>query len=623
MATELGKAYVQIIPSARGISRAITDELAPESESAGRTAGNKIVSAVKGAITVAAIGKFFGESLKEGAALQQSLGGVETLFKDHADKVISNANRAYETAGLSANEYMENVTSFSASLLQSVAWDTDKAADIADMAMIDTSDNANKFGTDMRDIQNAYQGFAKQNFTMLDNLKLGYGGTKTEMERLLKDAQKLSGVEYSIDSLADMYNAIHVIQKEMEVTVTTALEASETFSGSFNAMKSAAKNALGALALGENIAPALSGLAKTVSTFLFDNFLPMVLTIIKSLIPAIGELLITGVPQLIEAGFGMIQSISDGLTTGFPEALDNMGLLLEDILSKLFDAIPELIDRGFKLISGLAKGLIDNLPAVGESMTKILSKLLQLIIDKAPDILKSGIELIGELAMGLWNNLPHIISTIGNILTNLVRTIRENLPEFLQKGLELVWELAKGLVKAIPDIVAKIPSLIWAIVRSIGGMIGEFVGIGGDIVRGLWRGIASVKDWILSKIRGFTSSIVSGIKGFFGISSPSKVFAEVGRQLNEGLAMGITDNTKPIMNAIDDVAKLTTQGFESEVSVSATIPKTIRGLSSELGISTPTQPAYFTLNLSGHRFQAFVDDITKLQDRETELQLSY
>lgn len=275
MATELGKAYVQIIPSSKGISGSISKELSGEATSAGKVAGGNIVSSIKKIIVAAGIGKAIAATITEGGNLEQSIGGIETLFKDDADKVRKYANEAYKTVGVSANDYMENVTSFSASLLQSMGGDTEKAAEVANMAMVDMGDNANKMGTDMRDIQNAYQGFAKGNYTMLDNLKLGYGGTKTEMERLLADAQKLTGVEYNLDNLDDVYTAINAIQQEIGITGTTALEAGETVQGSFSAMKSAFTNVLGALAIGENLDGSLSALAQTISTFLFDNLLPM------------------------------------------------------------------------------------------------------------------------------------------------------------------------------------------------------------------------------------------------------------------------------------------------------------------------------------------------------------
>ena len=277
MATDLGKAYVQIMPSAKGIKGSIQKTLDPEAQTAGKSAGSKLGSALKvGAVAaVAGLGVIIGKAISEGGSLEQSIGGVETLFKKHADVVQRHAANAYRTVGVSANEYMENVTSFSASLLQSMGGDTEEAAKVAHMAMVDMGDNANKMGTDMRDIQNAYQGFAKENYTMLDNLKLGYGGTKSEMERLLADAQKLTGVKYDINNLDDVYMAIHAVQEELGITGTTALEAEETITGSFAAMQASFANLLGNIAIGADIDENLQSLAQTISTFLFGNLLPM------------------------------------------------------------------------------------------------------------------------------------------------------------------------------------------------------------------------------------------------------------------------------------------------------------------------------------------------------------
>ena len=301
MATELAKAYVGIIPSAEGITGNLAKVLEPEAESAGEKSGaslgGRLVSTLKGVMATAALGKALTDTLTEGGALEQSLGGVETLFKDNADTVKAYAQNAWQTAGLSANDYMETVTGFSASLLQGLGGDTATAAEVANMALTDMSDNANKMGTNMQDIQNAYQGFAKQNYTMLDNLKLGYGGTKTEMQRLLADAQKITGVKYDLDSLADVYTAIHVIQggvdelngglgdvnKGLGITGTTAMEAYTTLAGSLAAMQASFKNVLGALTLGQDLQPSLDALAQSVVTFLTGNLLPDIWNILSAL----------------------------------------------------------------------------------------------------------------------------------------------------------------------------------------------------------------------------------------------------------------------------------------------------------------------------------------------------
>ncbi|MCD7909516.1 MAG: hypothetical protein LUH04_17905 [Clostridium sp.] len=332
MGTELAKAYVQIIPSATGIKAQLEDILGDEvggaGGSAGETLGSRLVSTAKKIIAAAGLGEALKSALTEGAALEQSIGGIETLFKDSADTVKQYAENAYQTAGLSANDYMETVTSFAASLLSSLGNDTDAAAGKANMALTDMSDNANKMGTSMEDIQNAYQGFAKQNYTMLDNLKLGYGGTQSEMKRLLEDAQAISGVEYDISSYADIVDAIHVIQTEMGITGTTASEAATTFSGSLASMKAAAKNVLGYLALGEDIQPSLDALSSTVYTFVVGNFIPMVGNVLSGLpqvVLSLGGDLFSAVstllPQATSAGVDIINNIASGLASGIPAFL--------------------------------------------------------------------------------------------------------------------------------------------------------------------------------------------------------------------------------------------------------------------------------------------------------------
>ena len=340
MPADLGTAYVQIVPSAEGIDSNLKKVLDPPLDDAGtsggETLGRKLFSKFKKVMMAAGIGKVVKESLVAGGALEQSLGGVETLFKENADIVKEYARDAFESCGLSANQYMEQATSFSASLLQSLDGDTEKAAKYAQKAMVDMSDNANKFGTDMGLIQNAYQGFAKGNYTMLDNLKLGYGGTKEEMERLIQDANRVKEAngemaDLSIESFADIVEAVHTIQTEMGVTGTTAKEASTTLIGSFNAMKAAAQNVLGNLALGESIIPSLNALVETVSTFVFGNLLPMIGNIFGQVFTLITE---QG-PQMALNGMKLLAEFSKGFVQGIPDLL-NKALDMLQKLSKIF-----------------------------------------------------------------------------------------------------------------------------------------------------------------------------------------------------------------------------------------------------------------------------------------------
>ena len=340
MPANVATAYVQIIPSAQGIGGGIAQALGGDAAAAGAGAsiGGKLVGALKGVIAAAGLGAALGKALTEGAALEQSLGGVETLFKDSADQVIAAADNAYRTAGVSANKYMEQVTSFSATLLQGLGGDTAAAAGYADKAIVQMADNANKMGTDIASIQYAYQGFAKDNYTMLDNLKLGYGGTQAEMARLINDSGVLGdSIEVTAETVNDVpfdkiIDAIGVIQDDLGITGTTAQEAATTLSGSFASMQAAASNVLADLTLGRDIGPALEGLAQTVSTFLVGNLLPAVwnilsalpgalVTFVQSLGPQLAAGLSTLVPQMMTTGAQMLQSLSAGLVQGIPNFL--------------------------------------------------------------------------------------------------------------------------------------------------------------------------------------------------------------------------------------------------------------------------------------------------------------
>ena len=407
MATEIAQAYVQLIPSARGITGKIQSILDPEASSAGQSAGqslgSSLVSVMTKVIAAAGIGKAFSAAISEGAALQQSLGGIETLFKGSADKVKEYANEAYKTTGLSANAYMENVTGFSASLLQSLGGDTNKAAETANMAMIDMSDNANKMGTSMGSIQLAYQGFAKQNYTMLDNLKLGYGGTKQEMERLLNDAQKLTGVKYDINNLSDVYNAIHAIQENLDITGTTAREAATTFTGSFESMKAAAQNVLGKLTLGEDILPSLHALLKTTSTFLFDNFLPMVGNIFSGL----GLVLTEGISQIASQLFG------DAFGSAVYSQLSRVTGIFQTFFDMIFGSLSKQDNIDILTMLGFSEGaanqivnIADNIRVTFENIGVVAGNVASIVVDFVGDLLgikdgEQGVNLLGFAFEGI------------------------------------------------------------------------------------------------------------------------------------------------------------------------------------------------------------------------------
>lgn len=516
MATELGQAYVQIMPSAKGISGMIQKQLNPEADSAGESVGSRIGAGFKVALAASAAAagavmvKTISTSLAEGSKLQQSLGGIETLFKGSADKVKQYANQAYRTSGLSANEYMENVTSFSASLLQSVGGNTAKAADSANMAMVDMSDNANKMGTNIGDIQNAYQGFAKQNYTMLDNLKLGYGGTGDEMKRLLKDAQKITGVKYNISNLNDVYSAIHAIQGKLNITGTTAREAATTFSGSFDSMKSAAQNVMGKLSLGMDIGPDLKALAQTTSTFLFQNFIPMVGNIIKGIPGAVSGFISAAGPAMMAQGKQLFTSLTAGMSGGDMSAITAsftgiINTVKTTFASLDFSGITALgqqilpaLQLGFQTFMGIAGPAINGVVTAFGNLWNAAQPIVAIIAQN----LAPTFQILGGYLGGVFSGVMTGISTVFNVLASVLRFIKPLL-DLLSQGLHAIAPAAT------------------VVATWIGKLAGLFGGLGGaasslrSLATSAWNGIKSAVMVAGSGIKA-TIAIIKGIFSSLG-----------------------------------------------------------------------------------------------------------
>lgn len=547
MATELAKAYVQIVPSAQGIKGSITSVLSPEADSAGKKAGTGIAGAIKKAIATAGIGIALKKAITEGAALEQSTGGIETLFKDSADTMKKYAQEAYKTAGVSANSYMEQATSFSASLLQSVSGDTKAAANAANQAIIDMADNSNKMGTSLQDIQNAYQGFAKQNYTMLDNLKLGYGGTKTEMERLLADAQKLSGVKYDISNLSDVYEAIHVIQNSLGITGTTAVEAASTLSGSFASMKAAFNNFIGYLVIGEDIKPYIKQLVQTAATFLFNNLLPAIGNIITSLPSALVTFVTTALPIITEQGKRMIDAVISGINGGFPS----------------------MIGSGAEGVTNFITGMVNNLPNVITGIGDIITNLLEAILDAMPEFLAKGAEIIQNLVSGITSKLPDIVTSAINIITKIASTIIKNLPQIISGGIKIISSLLAGIIKAIPALVAGLPKVAKAITSYFGKI--NWGSVGKAIISGIAKGIIGAISILKDAVVSAAKSALNGIKSFLGINSPSRVFRDqVGKMMGLGIAEGITGEENAVNEAVKRLtsASVTTGKIDTSYNTS-------------------------------------------------------
>jgi phage-related protein len=567
MGTELAKAYVQIVPSAKGISGSISKELGGEASVAGSSSGESfagnMLGKVKQLIAVAGIGKVFSETISEGADLEQSLGGIETLFKESADKVKENAAKAYQTAGMSANEYMELTTSFSASLLSSLSNDTSKAADVADMAMTDMSDNANKMGTDMESIKNAYQGFAKQNYTMLDNLKLGYGGTKEEMQRLLTDAQKISGVKYDINNLSDVYNAIHVIQGQLDITGTTAKEASTTISGSLGSMKAAFKNVLGQITLGMDVGPALSALATTTTTFLVGNLLPAIWNILSGLPMA----LVTFIQTLIAAVTQFIPGILTAIQTGLPQLYEMANEILIQFTTAIQTNLPALLQQGVDIVTNIVNGILQNIPQMITMAGAAIANFENAIWSALPTVLTAGAQLLINLVNGIIQSLPGIVTAAAQAVTKMVVTIGQHLPEVLQTGIEIIGKLAAGLIRAIPTLLSELPQIIKGIVNAFIEV--DWLSIGINIIKGIGKGLANAGHMLWDAVKDILGNFKDKVLGFFGIHSPSRWGAYVGEMIDLGMARGLINNSKPISDAVNMMQEVVKTPLESSASVSS------------------------------------------------------
>lgn len=524
---EVARAYVTIIPktdgSANSVIKSIVDPAAKGASNAGQSAGRNFAGMFKKVIAAAGIGAALKKTIDEGAKLEQSIGGIETLFgtggktieqfaKDAGKSVaevtkeynalekaqteaLTNASKAYQTAGLSANDYMETVTSFAASLKASGLSELE-AAKAADAAVIAMSDNANKMGTDMSLIQNAYQGFAKQNYTMLDNLKLGYGGTKTEMERLLSDAEKLSGQKYDISNLNDVYSAIQVIQDNLGITGTTAKEAATTLSGSFASMSAAAKNLMGNLALGQDVGPAMQALVESSVTYL-GNLIPAIWNVLKNIPTAISTALSTALPIIGEKGTEFIKALTDGINTKVPELAAKLPGMITTALNSLTSSLPAIAAKGGELLKGLGSAIVANAPLLASAAAKAISELGSYLSDNLPQIAEKGGELLGELAKGIITHLPEIASTVVKIGAFLASNLGKLVATMIKSGLSLIKGVASGITSGI----------------------GSAVGSAMDKVKSaITKPIETAKE----TIRG----ILDKIKGFFPLSI-GKIFSNL------------------------------------------------------------------------------------------------
>ena len=615
----------------------------------------KLAAGVVITIGIQKAGELLKTALFSGADLEQSIGGVETLFKNSADIVKQNADRAFATAGVSANSYMEQVTSFSASLLHSLGGDTKKAAAVADQAIIDMADNSNKFGTDIAAIQNAYQGFAKQNYTMLDNLKLGYGGTKTEMERLLKDAEQLSGQKYDIDNLADVYEAIHQIQENLDVTGTTAKEAATTFTGSFNQMKAAAQNFLGNIAIGGDVKKSLTDLISSTITFVAGNAIPMLINVFSALPGAIKDGIAQSRAQLADAGKNIIENIKSGMSfadafknfktpkigvdssgmgksmgsissvVGLLKSLSGLGSTVIESFSKAGSAVKETFES-------IAPGVMNAVSAIATGLTPVIQTITDIFI-KAQPIIQTVINTITSVISTLappisaaFTKVGAVVSSIVGVISNhmgLLQNIAETVAPAIGAAISVlgdIFSVVGGVISGVLDAVLSIVETVWGAISSIFGSSSEEISSSGDsistsvtslgdvfsgtfsgivdIVTTIWDGITSafqIGSEVIGTIVGGIGSAIGGIVDFFRGGADgigsSAPVAQAGTQAYQSAFDQMSGYAPQVQGAWDTIDSAYISGSAAISSASATATSSVNTLKNAMSALGATASA--------------------------------
>ena len=528
-------------------------------------------------------------ALSSVGALEQNVGGVETLFGDTADAVIAAADRAYQTAGMSANDYMSTVTSFSASLLQSLGGNTEEAAKVADMAIIDMADNANKMGTSMDMIQNAYQGFAKQNYTMLDNLKLGYGGTKTEMERLLADAQKLTGVKYDINNLNDVYQAIHVIQEEMGITGTTAKEASETLEGSMAAAKAAWDNFMNgsgdADQLADAFATAADNIVKNLAEIIprFAETLPALAGAIVSQIPGLAAAI---VPAVLSAGQSILEQTRDAVTAfDFVAAAEDVVQKVTDFISG--DSLGSFLGCLVDIFTGIVNGISSVLPVLLPALVELIAYTVTTLIDQLPALLECALQLIIGLADGLLAALPVLVAALPEIINSVVSFLVAAAPQILQAGITLLLALVDALPTVIDTLIAALPQIIESTVSTLVAAAPQIVQAGITLLLALIEAIPVIVPQIVAALPQIITAIINGL-----IAAGPQVLAsaqEVWGQITAAVPQLIADIGAAVPEIINGIVNGLAAGASAVWDAACQLGSNILGgIKSFLGINSPS-----------------------------------
>lgn len=586
------------------------DEASRNTESFADKLKNGLSTAAKvgaAALTAAASGvaALTKSSIDQYAEYEQLVGGVDTLFKDASDTIQQYASNAYKTAGVSANTYMEQATAFSASLIQSLGGDTQAAAEYANQAIMDMSDNANKMGTDIESIQQTYQSLMRGNYAMLDNLKLGYGGTKSELERLVADAEELTGQALDPSKFSDVITAIHAVQENMGITGTTAKEAATTIEGSVGMMRAAWDNLLVGIANDNGDLGSLTyEFADTVETAL-SNILPRVKiilggigqviadmgTIIAQTLP---EMISTVLPSLISAGAQLLAGLVAGIISALPQLAASVPEIVSALYTSIVSAGPQLATAGTQLLSMFTSGIETGIPDLISRLPQIIEGILNFIAENLPSILDMGVQILTSLQDGIINSISSLVSSLPQVISAITGFIADNLPAIVNAGISVLVNLASGIVSAIPQLVAVLPQIISAIVNGIGNLMGSIVDIGENIVQGIWEGIQNMATWIKNKVTGFFSGIVDGVKGLLGIHSPSTVFADMGKNMALGLGDGWDNEYSHIRRDIENGLNFGTANVDYSSSM---LGRSQSGLSNAFNNIAATMGQNFTITV--------------------------
>lgn len=538
------------------------------------TAATAAAATAVGAITKKAVDSF-GE-------YEQLKGGVETLFGDSAMRVLENSKKAFESAGMSQNQYMETSIQSAAALINSLEGDQAKAAELMDMSIVDMSDNVNKMGTSMEAVQNAYRGFSRGNFTMLDNLALGFAGTKEGMQELLDKAKELSGVEYDIDSYADIVEAIHVVQKEMGIAGTTAKEGTETIQGSLAQLGAAWENLVAGIANPDANLGELIGLVIRSAETALGNLLPAIenaLEGISGLIERMVPMITKRLPGLIEKILPPLLNAATALINGLVQALPGLlqvlaaqlPTLINSLMQTILSVLPMLVEVGLQIIVTIANGISESLPTLIPTIVEVIMQILNVIIENAPLLIDAGLLLITNLIEGIVNAAPALLEQAPTIIMNFVQAlitaapqilmaavtliqnfvsgISTNLPQIIQSGVEMLMAIITGIIQALPEIISTSLQVIGAIKETFASI--NWLELGANIIQGIIKGIVSGVGALVDAVKSAAQKALDGAKSFLGIKSPSRVFRDqVGQMIDEGMAAGIEENTGSVRDAM-------------------------------------------------------------------------